>query len=437
MESVMGVGGRVRGALARRSWPIASAPTRQLWFLFVVELLTLGWVIQQIASVDPIGRDWLDVVVIILVAIGFEEGATRAARLRLRIGSELKQDLTSVWALAAAVALPGGLAVLALACILTYTWLRQQRPAGESLYGTLFNTADTFASCLSAGIVARSINLAWPNSPWALAMTLAVLAALVTYGVVNRILVTGALISAGLHGRALIGTKNENLVEFATLCLGGMVAVAVVAAPWLALLVIAPLGALQRSVLVHQFEEAATTDSKTGLLNAIAWEHVAEREISRSTRNGTTAAVLIVDIDRFKLVNDKFGHLAGDKVLRAVGHCLTSELREYDTVGRFGGEEFVAVLPEADDMDSLIAAERLRSRVNSLDLQALLGEAGEPHEMSVSVGVAVFPTHGTELAELLREADAALYRAKGAGRNRVMLAERGRGTPSAQPVLQT
>jgi diguanylate cyclase len=233
----------------------------------------------------------------------------------------------------------------------------------------------------------------------------------------------------GARGRVLIGSYDDNLIELATLCLGGLVALAALYQPWLAVLVIAPMYTLQRGALVRELETAATTDAKTGLLNAVAWEQLAKRELVRGERERYSVAVLIIDIDRFKLVNDRFGHLAGDDVLRGIGRSLGGAMREYDTVGRFGGEEFVAVLPEADEISALTVAERVRSRVNRIRVSDLV-EGIEPVDdvvLAVSIGVACTPVDGFELAELLHAADQALYRAKESGRNQVQLAYRGSG----------
>jgi diguanylate cyclase (GGDEF)-like protein len=175
------------------------------------------------------------------------------------------------------------------------------------------------------------------------------------------------------------------------------------------------VGALARGrVEVRRLRAAAATDAKTGLLNAAGWERAALREVAAARRTGRPVAVLLVDLDHFKGVNDRLGHLAGDAVLRRVGAALCTGVRASDTVGRFGGEEFVALLPGAGDSDALAVAERLRARIRALP--------GEP--LSVSIGVACAPTDGVELTTLLGAADRALYRAKRCGRDRVLLATR-------------
>ena len=142
--------------------------------------------------------------------------------------------------------------------------------------------------------------------------------------------------------------------------------------------------------------------------------------------------MLIVDLDRFKIVNDRFGHLVGDAVLAASGARLASTVREYDTVGRFGGEEFVAVLPEADADDRAgrwpSASARRSTDAGRRPRRTRLDDSARTCCSSVSIGVADArrPT-ATELADLLHAADRALYRAKAGGRNRVRLAGRGAG----------
>jgi diguanylate cyclase (GGDEF)-like protein len=128
-------------------------------------------------------------------------------------------------------------------------------------------------------------------------------------------------------------------------------------------------------------------------------------------------AVLIIDIDHFKRVNDAHGHLVGDQVLVGVAHTLVGQLREYDVVGRFGGEEFVALLPGADTVEACRVAERLRNRIRRLTVPAEDGTA----TVTISVGVSLLRTHGQDLIELLAAADLALYRAKESGRDRVCL----------------
>lgn len=162
----------------------------------------------------------------------------------------------------------------------------------------------------------------------------------------------------------------------------------------------------------------ASRDALTGLVNRRYMEETFEREIRRCARKDKPIAVFMVDVDHFKRLNDTHGHEAGDSMLRHVAATLTEVVRFEDIVCRYGGEEFLLVLPEADEAAALERAERARARVERTVAhfreQALGGR-------SISIGVAMFPMHGERIDELIRAADAALYRAKAGGRNRVSL----------------
>lgn len=196
----------------------------------------------------------------------------------------------------------------------------------------------------------------------------------------------------------------------------------IAAAPLLAIL-------LRRSARYGQAEAGALADPKTGLLNMAGWERRAAAEISRAARDGTVLAVMFADLDHFKAVNDTYGHLNGDAVLRAVAGVLRTQLREYDVAGRFGGEEFVVLLPRTDLVQARQIAERVRRAIAAAPV-ALAG-TGEPLvTVTVSAGVASLECAGTaaSLPGLLAAADAACYEAKAAGRNRVRASPRGAGT---------
>jgi diguanylate cyclase (GGDEF)-like protein len=172
-------------------------------------------------------------------------------------------------------------------------------------------------------------------------------------------------------------------------------------------------------VLHEQLRSEARTDAKTGLLNAAAWNREAERQIAHAARTDESLAVLLLDIDHFKLVNDTYGHLVGDQMLKAIATAIQEEVRTYDVAGRFGGEEFVLFLTDADLVRAHRVAERVRDRIAAL----VVAPAGvDPVQVTVSIGVSMFDSDGTDLTELLASADVALYRAKAAGRDRTCFA---------------
>ena len=176
---------------------------------------------------------------------------------------------------------------------------------------------------------------------------------------------------------------------------------------------------LQRVALYRQVQESATHDGLTGLLvRRTFWERLQE-EVERAVRRSASLSFLMVDLDRFKQVNDTYGHLVGDVVLREVANLIRSSVREMDLVGRYGGEEFGVLLPEADrDLGSQIA-ERIRRTIELASIRAY----DEEIHMTVSVGVALCPAQTSDAEELVEKADQAMYRAKGMGRNRTVLAE--------------
>jgi diguanylate cyclase (GGDEF)-like protein len=163
--------------------------------------------------------------------------------------------------------------------------------------------------------------------------------------------------------------------------------------------------------------EAATVDSLTGLFQRDYFFRRLQEEFHRSARYGGSFALLMLDLDEFKQINDRHGHLAGDRYLRSVGPALRTSLRLADLACRYGGDEFCILLPETDSAGARIIAERIRAAVGSLVVDA----DGAPVRTTASIGLAVHPLHdGGDLKALLRAADQALYRAKRMGRDRVV-----------------
>jgi two-component system cell cycle response regulator len=165
-----------------------------------------------------------------------------------------------------------------------------------------------------------------------------------------------------------------------------------------------------------ELHRLAMYDSLTGLLNRRAIIDFLQREMARASRQQMTAGVMILDLDHFKGINDTFGHLAGDQVLKRVGKLFQSSFRSYDVAGRFGGEEFLVVLPNCGYVELKQRAEMVRLSMAGLRLEF----DGIPCSLTVSIGVTTFdPNLGDSLESLLQRADSALYEAKRYGRNRV------------------
>lgn len=172
--------------------------------------------------------------------------------------------------------------------------------------------------------------------------------------------------------------------------------------------------ALKNAELVERLHSAATTDGLTGLLNRRAVEERLQAEISRSSRHQVRATVALIDLDRFKLVNDTLGHAAGDRFLVHVGELLRRTMRSLDVAGRIGGDEFLVILSMTSVAEARVFADRLRAGLAKF--HELHPEFGA---VTMSIGLAEAPTDGDTIPALLAAADAAMYRAKGGGRNLV------------------
>ncbi len=164
----------------------------------------------------------------------------------------------------------------------------------------------------------------------------------------------------------------------------------------------------------ERLETLAATDALTGCQNRRALLEAVEREVDRARRYNLVLAILMIDIDHFKRINDTLGHLVGDIVLRQLGEMLRRDARSVDAVARYGGEEFVVLLPETAAHGAMIFADRMRQRIQNFSF----GDPARQVKLTVSVGVACFPDPAVDTPEsFIALADAALYRAKAAGRN--------------------
>jgi two-component system cell cycle response regulator len=170
----------------------------------------------------------------------------------------------------------------------------------------------------------------------------------------------------------------------------------------------------------QQMEILAMHDGLTDLLNRRAIEEYAESEFNLAGRKERAMSVILLDIDHFKNVNDRFGHKAGDHVLQQVAKILKEDLRNYDRVGRWGGEEFILILPDTELQGAAIVAERVRIRMAEMKISL---EPEATFSIHISLGVACTSSHFSSLTKLIDAADQALYHAKQTGRNRVCIFE--------------
>jgi diguanylate cyclase (GGDEF)-like protein len=163
----------------------------------------------------------------------------------------------------------------------------------------------------------------------------------------------------------------------------------------------------------------AFTDYLTGLKTRGYFEQQLEQELKRCERKNAPLSLLMVEIDFFKQLYDRYGHHVGDQVLRDLASLLTKDMREIDTVARYGGEEFVIILPETPAGAGLRVAQRIRRSVESAKFFA--GSAADVEKLTISLGMATYPHDARFKRDLIEKADAALYEAKSRGRNQVMV----------------
>jgi diguanylate cyclase (GGDEF)-like protein len=176
--------------------------------------------------------------------------------------------------------------------------------------------------------------------------------------------------------------------------------------------------ALLNARLLEHVQKLAELDGLTAVANRRTFETVLERELNRAQRTGGEVGLILVDVDRFKELNDTHGHQAGDELLRNVGRLLVENSRDFDTAARYGGDEFALILPGSSAADGLDVAERIRALLAELD--------GSP--ATLSMGVASFPFHAHDASSLVQAADEALYESKHAGRNRATASQRRGGS---------
>jgi diguanylate cyclase (GGDEF)-like protein len=416
-------------------WAVWTLPLPVLAVILAVELLAVGTLVTAVPhEIALLPANWA-VITGVLVAAGIlsTEASLGVERMRHRSDETPHIDLSSVWTFAAAALLPGAVAGLVVIGIYGHLYMRVWR-GGIPPHRTIFSTATVVLAVQAASAVTGLVerDSLFQSLPGLATVVLALLA----YAAVNMVLVVAVIVLSGpnrdlatfLH---LLTRSDEAVLEFATLSMGALAAGAMGAlGPAYAVLVLPPLIVLHRTVLVRQLEEAASVDGKTGLLNAAAWHVRAVRALRRAERTGGHAGLLVLDLDHFKMVNDQYGHLVGDHVLAAIAEAVRDEVRDDDLVGRFGGEEFVVLLPSVDApsgdaedgrVAAVAVAERIRRRVAEVRVDVPDSGGAVVDNLTVSIGGASFPADGTDLGQLLEVADTAMYAAKRAGRNTVRM----------------
>jgi diguanylate cyclase (GGDEF)-like protein len=339
-------------------------------------------------------------------------------------GGGVTRDFSSIWVLPTAILLPP---IYALVVPIPFIIVMQLLVHRGVVYRRVFTAAVTGLSYAAASWLFRLFPISFAGSSvgsgtHALTWCLAVAACEIVGSRAHHYLIIAAVKLSDPEVRVLKVDWNREALQglLVEIDLGVLITLAVGLSPAL-VLIAAPTVLLVRRFLVFPVLVAQSrVDSKTGLLNVSTWEAEAEVELSRATRTRAPLALALVDIDHFKAVNDTYGHLVGDKVLKSVAQALTSHLRDYDRAGRFGGEEFVLLLAQTSQADACRIAERLRSHVAGLAVPVDDRPNSPTVSLTISIGVTAMERGETrELTDLLAAADSALYHAKQTGRNRI------------------
>jgi diguanylate cyclase (GGDEF)-like protein len=423
------VAGRsLRQSFAVRSWPLWSVQPRWL-VVFVIAVIAADLTALGVAVMaTAITRSDLTLFCLLL-------GCTVASMELTRKSGEqggMIKDVHGVWELPTAIVLPPLFALLIPIIRIAMLQLRIRRaPVYRRAYsGAMLSLAYGAASVTFHGLSGLIPQEAGGALSRGTVWTLVVAVSVLMKEVVNKTLLMTVIKASdpGATWRTEVFSREPLYNDGAEICTGVLVTYGVAGNPWLALVALPVVTLLQRSLRHVQLVNDSRADSKTGLLNAATWEREATTEIARAVRTRTPLAVALLDIDRFKVINDTYGHLAGDQVLKELARSLDSVLRDYDRSGRFGGEEFSLLLPQTRAVDAFRIADRVRSAIAGLPIIAPGATGGERVHVTVSIGVAALDAGSKrEYAELMATADAALYRAKSGGRDQVQMISTTRG----------
>jgi diguanylate cyclase (GGDEF)-like protein len=407
---------------AIRAWPLWELPRRVVIFIVGVTAVYAAVIGFAITTTPLVLRDVLLCGALMLCTAATVELTRRAGE-----NAGVIRDVYAVWELPLAILLPPVycLVVPAFRCALTQCRIRR-----VPLYRRVFSSAGVGLSYACASAVFHAVTGEGFNATIGPRVGAAWIVAVALAGAVQWA-VNAALLLPAIKGadpsvriRDMILAREAVQNDATELCVAVLVTLGIAVTPLTIVFAFPFVTLLQRSFRHVHLVNASRVDSKTGLLNAGTWEREAASEVARAVRTHSPLAVALVDIDHFKAVNDSFGHLAGDKALREVARTLTIFLREYDLVGRFGGEEFAILLPHAKAVDAYRIAERIRAYISAMPIDVHDDPAAQPVRLSISIGVAALGARwdsgaGGQLTDLLAAADGALYQAKQNGRDQV------------------
>jgi diguanylate cyclase (GGDEF)-like protein len=410
-----------------RPWPIWELPR---WLVAFLSLVVLTDVVVLAAGASAVTIHLRDLALFggLLVC----SAATVELTRRVGENTGLVKDVHATWELPVAMLLP--LAYAPVLPIIRFA-LTQWRVLKVPVYRRAFSASAIGLSYVAAALVFHALirlarGAASDPAHHALVWMLVVAACAAVQWSVNQCLIWTAIKGSDptVRIRDELFAREPIYNDLSELCVAVLVTFCL-ASSWIALVFAFPfITLLQRSLRHTRLLKDSRVDAKTGLLNAATWEHESAAEVARAVRTRSPLAVAMVDIDRFKTINDMYGHLLGDQVLKEIARTLTTVLRDYDRAGRFGGEEFSVLLPQTRAHDAIRIAERIRSNIAGMSVIAPGAAGGDRVHVTVSIGVAALDAGSDRtLPELMAAADAAMYRAKRCGRDQVQMISTTRG----------
>lgn len=425
-------------------WRLWRAPRPAIAWLLATDLLVAAWAATAWVTddADVLGRSALLRFVVFAACATAHLVGTREPEERRRDADRRTEhvDQTSIWLFAAAIVLPVPLVLVLVGLVRVQRYLIARKP----LHTFAFTSAAITAAALGVHALATATPLhAWLTGQRDLPRELsadtliaagALSAAVGIYFLAQAVLVGVArgLITGGWSLPHLLGDRRTNLFILTTLgmavCAGVLQAFAV---PLMLIMVPIAVRSTRVEQQLAQKTADAAHDPKTELLNDRGFHPAATVQLCGDRLAGRPSALLFCDIDWFKQWNTRLGHIGGDHVLRALAKVLRTTVRESDLVCRWGGEEFLVLLPGATPDEAVEIAERIRLRFATTTLTVKQPAGGQkttlnPRErdgegFTISIGIAVSPAHGTELETLKDTANHAMHQAKDQGRNQVLL----------------
>jgi len=412
---------------AIRSWPLWSL--RRWLLVYVLTVIAMGLAAVGVAAaLTKITAHDLELFGLLLGCMALSIELTRKAGEQS--GEHI--DVQGVWELPVAILLSPLYSLLVPIAGIALVQFRVRR---APVHRRVFSWAAVGLAYAAASLTFHSLSGLIPHAPAATFWRATVWTLLVAVSVLVKVVVNKATVMTAVKGsdptvsiRAQVFSREPIYNNAAESCIGVILTYGVASNPLLAVVALPVVTLLHRSMRHVQLLSESRADSKTGLLNAATWERESAAELARAVRTKSPLAVALVDIDKFKAINDTYGHLVGDQVIKEIAATLNTMLRDYDRAGRFGGEEFSLLLPQTRAVDAFRIAERLRANIAALSFIAPGASGGERVQVTVSIGVAALDAGSRrQLAELLAAADAALYRAKACGRDQVQMISTTRG----------